>query len=320
MAGGRTCGAGSGGNISASSSTSLARCQLSIPSHQIYVRGPSSPSFARTSTSARVSGPVCFPWSMANQTAGLAGTGGDGAANLCVSGDPFTLLSSVLDACSAFSRRSLSIARVLSVSVAGRGGADSTTRGGAFERRGSARAIFAPQRLHRTISRRPRTFSSAICSCALQLSQLNHIPPVLYLKSVGPQESALRCRLRPRRLGTAPAAPLASARHQRARLLRPIARPVVVRAAEALREHRLAAAGLAADGARAGSNPPPAPGAQARPEAARQIADVDGALQRALDALRDDLPELGADLLAQTLHPLSHAGSSACACHRDSVR
>src|SRR5207248_1592226 len=98
-----------------------------------------------------------------------------GAANLCVGGDPFTLRSSVLEACSALSRRSLSIARVLSVSVAGCGGADSTTRGGVFERRGSAIAIFAPHRLHRTISRRPRTFSSAICSCALQLSQLNCI-------------------------------------------------------------------------------------------------------------------------------------------------
>ena len=126
---------------------------------------------------------------MANQTAGLAGTGGDGAANLCVGGDPFTLRSSVLEACSALSRRSLSIARVLSVSVAGRGGADSTTRGGVFERRGSAIAIFAPHRLHRTISRRPRTFSSAICSCALQLSQLNCIPAPLYLKSGGAQET-----------------------------------------------------------------------------------------------------------------------------------
>src|SRR6185436_5545009 len=113
--------------------------------------------------------------------------------------------SSFLDACSARSSRSLSMASVLSVSLsrlAGRaagaaaaagagfegagaggaeacagGGADPTARSGALgaPSAGSEIPIFAPHRLQRTIRRLPRTFSSAICNCVLQLSQLNCI-------------------------------------------------------------------------------------------------------------------------------------------------
>src|SRR5947209_15932714 len=91
----------------------------------------------------------------------------------------------------------MSIARVLSVSESRRttaacgdadfagGGLEAgriaategpcTTRGGALASAGSASAILEPQRLQRTIRRFPRTFSSAICSCALQVSQPNCI-------------------------------------------------------------------------------------------------------------------------------------------------
>ena len=87
---------------------------------------------------------------------------------------------------------SLSIARVLSVSLAGWAGCGPATDGrgatgfGAAglglgaPSAGSEMPIFAPQRLQRTIRRLPRTFSSAICSCVLQLSQLNCIPTGLY--------------------------------------------------------------------------------------------------------------------------------------------
>src|SRR5439155_24149927 len=118
--------------------------------------------------------------------------------------------------------------------------------------------------------------------------------------------------------GVAPSAALAPPGDQRARLLRAVAGTVVVRPAEALRQHRLAAAGFAADGAR--SRRTPATPAQTCPETAREIAGVDGGLQRALDALRDDLAQLGPDLLAEALHPFPHAGSSASACHRGSDR
>src|SRR5882762_1212867 len=129
---------------------------------------------------------------------------GPGQCSVWVGGAPFCCASSALEARRARSSRSLSIARVLSSSVAGRSGAGpgrgtrrtgpgadagtTTRRGEEFERAGSARAIFAPHRLQRTISRFPRTCSSAICSCALQLSQPNCIRAGLYLKSQGGQE------------------------------------------------------------------------------------------------------------------------------------
>src|SRR5882724_8362886 len=50
------------------------------------------------------------------------------------------------------------------------------------------RLIVRCRRCGAKISRFPRTFSSAICSCALQLSQPNCIRPGLYLKSQGGQE------------------------------------------------------------------------------------------------------------------------------------
>src|SRR5882724_386483 len=117
----------------------------------------------------------------------------------------------------------------------------------------------------------------------------------------------------------APPTALAPAGHQRPGFLRPVPRAVVVRAAETLREHRLPAAGLAADGARAGK-PAPAAAAQSRAQPAREIGHVDGRLQRALNALRDDLSQLATDLLAEVLDPFPHAGASAYACHRISDR
>src|SRR2546427_11883261 len=95
---------------------------------------------------------------MANQTAGLAGRGAARAANLWVSGEPFALPPPALDAWSALSSTSSSIARALSVSLAGPAGAASTTRGGDAENSGATRPILAPQRLHGRATRRPPTF------------------------------------------------------------------------------------------------------------------------------------------------------------------
>src|SRR5919201_4266651 len=131
-------------------------------------------------------------------------------------------------------------------------------------------------------------------------------------RRTGNRRQRLRGGLRARGLRIAPSAPLAAPGNQRPRLLRAIARPIVMRAAEALRQHRLAAARLAADGARAGRTPA-APAAQASAEAAGEIGHGDGALQRALDALRDDLAQLGPNLLAEALYPFPHAGASASA-------
>src|SRR6266478_3671499 len=118
----------------------------------------------------------------------------------------------------------------------------------------------------------------------------------------------------------APPTALAPAGHQRPGLLRPVPRAVVVRAAEPLRKHRLPATGLAADGARAGGLAPAAAAAQSRAQAAREIGHVDGRLQRALNALRDDLSQLATDLLAEVLDPFPHTGAPAYACHRISDR
>src|SRR5207245_40223 len=110
--------------------------------------------------------------------------------------------SSPLLARTAFSRISLSIARVLSVSVSRAGGArigpveglrsgcevamgpvDAFAPDAGVASAGSAMRICVPQRLQRTMRRFPRTFSSAICKLALQVSQMNCIPPRLYNRS-----------------------------------------------------------------------------------------------------------------------------------------
>src|SRR5438067_11895070 len=93
--------------------------------------------------------------------------------------------------------RSVSIARVLSVSVSAAVGTPATVeteRGVAttgatrlgVRKAGSAIWIRDPQRLHLTTSRLPRSFSSEICRRALQLSQLNCIAARLYYGSAAP--------------------------------------------------------------------------------------------------------------------------------------
>src|SRR6267378_3581389 len=131
-------------------------------------RGPSAPLFSRSSRASRVTGPVCLPRSIAYKMGPSRGTTGPGKCSFWVGGAPFCSASSALEARRARSSRSLSIARVLSSSVAGRSGSGpgrgtrrtgpgadagtTTRRGEEFERAGSARAIFAPHRLQRTIS------------------------------------------------------------------------------------------------------------------------------------------------------------------------
>src|SRR5947209_8515723 len=159
---------------------------------------------------------------MANQTAGSRGAGvsraggggGGGSLRGASTAAARGAASPALLARSAFSSTSLSIARVLSVSVSRRG-ADARAMGPAglppdceprmgpasglppdcedevtalppdWDGRsaGSTMRICTPHRLQRTMSRLPRIFSSAICRLALQLSQMNCIPGELYNRS-----------------------------------------------------------------------------------------------------------------------------------------
>jgi hypothetical protein len=84
-----------------------------------------------------------------------------------------------------------------------------------------------------------------------------------------------------------------------------------VRAAQSLGKNGTAATWLAADGPiGAAACPAAASSYRTRAEAPRDVGDVDAALQGALQALRDDLPELDAELFADALHPGSHSSTA----------
>src|SRR4051812_524423 len=134
-------------------------------------------------SSALLKGPSCLLATSANHEgcSPPCGVGWDGA------------LSSLLWR-RARASRAVSIARVLSVSVSAAVGTPATVdteRGVAtmgstrlgVRKAGSAIWIRDPQRLHFTTSRLPRSFSSEICSRALQFSQLNCIAARLYYGS-----------------------------------------------------------------------------------------------------------------------------------------
>ena len=223
-AGASDLGAGAAAKSAESSATSCARCQPFMPSFQRYVRGVAVPCATLRPSSARLSGPVCLPASIANQTGGSRGragaggsaggggamTGALGAGGGAVWREGRSLItaasaaaralatgcrprpgvaSSTLLARSAFSSTPESIACVLSMSLsrpssspagagarAGGGAEPAVTAAapaGAGPRAGSAIWMRAPHFLQRTTRRLPRTFSSAMRSVALQLSQLN---------------------------------------------------------------------------------------------------------------------------------------------------
>ena len=119
---------GGGGAVPKSADTSVtsfARTHDSIPSFHRYVRGPTWPAAVLRPSSARLMGPVCLPPIIANHTAGSRGLcnrssgGGGGGALRAGAARPSdaAATSSPLLARTAFSKRSLSIARVLSASV-----------------------------------------------------------------------------------------------------------------------------------------------------------------------------------------------------------
>src|SRR4051812_25838758 len=161
-------GKGGSAKKGAASGTSFARIQSVIPSRQRYVRGPTFPWAVLGASPARLNGPSCLLAMSANHP------------SPCCS--PAT--ASPLLARMARARSPLSMARVLSVSLSGAVGTPETvatergvastgsTRAG-VRKAGSAIWMRAPQRLHLTTSRLPRSFSSEICRSAWQLSQLN---------------------------------------------------------------------------------------------------------------------------------------------------